>query len=270
MCLRFRKFIFVVAALLAACSSTPEGDVIGEVNDLYNEGLDQVMSKKFSLAIHTFEELERQHPYSVWATRAQMMIPYAHFRLAQYDEAVVAAERFIRLHPGHENLPYLHYIRALSFYNRISDVARDQAFTKEALQAFEELATRYPDSVYARDARLKATLCRDHLAGKEMQVGRYYQGKKLYGAAINRFQAVLDKYQTSTHTPEALYRLTESFLALGVDKEAKRNAAILGHNFPESDWYEDAYALLTGKNLAPAGKEKSWATQIWKGLEESF
>ncbi len=265
-----KSLLFIVIILLVGCTTVPDAPVIGKVNDLYNKGMDALQAGKYETAIHTFEELERQHPYSGWATRAQMMVAYTHFKAQDFDLAVAATERFIRLHPGHSNLDYIFYLRGLSYYHRISDVRRDQGYTRYAMQSFEELVQRFPESIYARDAKLKLTLCRDHLAGKEMDVGRYYQGQKRYLAALNRFKTVLKEYEKSSQTPEALYRLTETYLALGVNDEAKRSAAILGHNYAESTWYKEAYELLTKRKLAPVGKEKSWYNQISKGISDLF
>lgn len=262
--------LLALPLLVTACASKPEGELTGTVNELYNQGMDYMQAGRYPLAVHTFEELDRQYPYSQWATKAQLNTAYAEFLDKNYEETVVAAERFVRLHPGHKDVPYALYLIGLSHYGRMSDVNRDQSATAEALAVFEELVQRYPDSQYARDAKLKITLCRDHLAGKEMAVGRYYQDQKQYLAAINRFKAVVSQYETSTHTPEALYRLTESYLALGINDEAQRTAAILGYNYQGSNWYKKAYALLTGKNLAPAGQEKTWAGQIVKGVKELF
>lgn len=195
-------------------------------------------------AAKLFDEVERQHPYSSWATKAQLMAAYAHYTANQYDEAVTAADRFIDLHPAEPDVPYAYYLKGLSYYERISDIHRDQEMTEQAKKVFEEIVTRFPNSEYARDARLKIDLANDHLAGKEMAVGRYYLSHSFYLAAINRFKTVVDRYQTTTHTPEALLRLTEAYTALGIDGEARRSAAVLGYNFPESDWYTDAYALV--------------------------
>jgi outer membrane protein assembly factor BamD len=266
-----KKILFsALSFLLVACSEAPKDPKIGPVNDLYNSGVSALDENDYANAVHAFEELERQHPYSGWATRAQMMTAFAHYKAENYPEAIAASERFIRLHPGHRDLPYLYYLRAMSFYLQISDVKRDQGNTRQALESFEEILRRFPESEYARDAKFKATLCRDHLAGKEMDIGRYYLKQRRYLAAVNRFQEVVKNYETSSHTPEALYRLTEAYLALGVNDEAKRNAAILGHNYPDSDWYADAYALLTKAKLAPAGQAKAWSDQLIKGLEELF
>ena len=213
-----------------------------------------------------FDDVERQHPYSVWANKAQIMSAYAHYLSNDYDEAILAAERFIQLHPGSREVPYAYYITALSYYEQISDVGRDQMMTQRALESLDELVRRFPDSKYARDARLKIDLTRDHLAGKEMSVGRFYLGRGQYIAAINRFRSVIEIYQTTSHVPEALHRLTEAYLALGVIDEAQASAAVLGHNFPGSEWYLDSYALLTGQDLRPEASDESWISQTWNSI----
>lgn len=266
-----RKLVVASALVIAACSSTPERqEVEGSVDELYNNAQNALESKKYETAVNTFEELERQHPYSNWATRAQMMVAYTYYKSKNYDEAVIAADRFARLHPGHKDLPYVYYLRGLSFYERISDVKRDQGFTHEALQAFEELVRRYPESDYARDAKLKITLCKDHLAGQEMMIGRYYQSNKRYMAAINRYRTVIERYETSSQTPEALFRLTESYLSLGINDEAQMAGAVLGHNFQASDWYKDAFSLLEKRDLKPATSNDSWLKNMVKGVKDVF
>lgn len=258
---------------LAGCSSLPEKqEIVGEVETLYNTGMDYLEKGSFGEAINTFEELERQHPYSGWATRAQMMVVFSHYSRENFDEAVISANRFIGAHPGHKDLPYMFYLKGMSFYNRISDVRRDQQFTEQSLKSFTELAERYPESEYARDAKLKITLCNDHLAGKEMMIGRYYQRNERHIAAINRFRAVVELYQRTSQTPEALYRLSESYLTLGITDEATQSAAVLGHNFPNSNWYVKAYDLMGKNNLkVPVEIEKkSWMGNIWKGISETI
>ena len=194
-----------------------------------------------------FDEVERQHPYSVWATKAQLMAAYAHYRDAQYEDALNALDRFIQLHPGNRDIAYAYYIRALSYYEQISDVKRDQRMTELALQSFDEVTRRFPDTKYARDAREKIDLTRDHLAGKEMDIGRYYLRRNQHLAAINRFRQVVEDYDTTTHVPEALHRLVEAYMALGLTEEARRSAAVLGYNFPDSPWYVASYQLVEGR-----------------------
>jgi len=256
-------FAAAAAVALAACGSDPDPYVERPVEDLYNEAMDDLQAGDFSPAATAFEEVERQHPYSVWATKAQLMAAYSYYQSNQYDQAVLAAQRFIELHPGNPDAAYAHYLIGLSYYEQISDVGRDQRNTELALQTFDQITRRFPDSKYARDAQLKISLARDHLAGKEMEVGRTYQDLEFYVAAIGRFRNVVDQYQTTSHVPEALLRLTECYLALGVLDEAQAAAAVLGHNFPGSKWYQDAYALLRDSDLEPRLSEQSWLARIF-------
>ncbi|MBC6441350.1 MAG: outer membrane protein assembly factor BamD [Rhodospirillales bacterium] len=241
--------------LLAACSSEPEPYVERSVEDIYNNAVDQLQTGNYEEAAREFDEVERQHPYSQWATRAQIMAAYAYYQNSSYDEAIFAADRFIQLHPGHKDVVYAYYLIGQSYYERISDVKRDQRMTELAQASFREVLRLFPDSEYGRDAQLKLELTEDHLAGKEMDIGRWYQSREEYVAAINRFRSVVTAYQTTSHVPEALLRLVESYLALGVVGEAQNAAAVLGYNFPGSDWYEDAYALLGKHNLIPRRSE---------------
>ena len=236
---------------LAACGGSSESLVLEDrpVEDLYNRGLDELAQNQFTSASRSFDEVERQHPFSIWAPRAQVMSAFAHFKADQYDDAIIALDRFIQLHPSHENAPYAHYLRAITYYEQISDVVRDQAITQKALAALDEVVQRYPNTDYARDAKLKRDLAFDHLAGKEMQIGRYYQREGSLVAAMNRFTFVLVNYQTTTHAPEALHRLVESHMVLGMNEEATKYAAVLGYNFPSSPWYSDTYELLTGERV---------------------
>jgi outer membrane protein assembly factor BamD len=246
--IRVVAFVMIAAsALLAGCSGSNEDEYVERpVEELYNQAQDLLENGDDRRAGQAFEEVERQHPYSQWATRAQLMSAYAYYEANSYDEAIAAAQRFIELHPGHQDVPYAYYLIGISYYEQISDVGRDQKMTEQALASFDELRRRFPNSEYAKDAELKADLARDHLAGKEMSIGRYYLRRGQYLAAINRFRNVIERYQTTTHVPEALHRLTEAYLALGLDQEAQKNAAVLGYNFPSSPWYQDSYALLNG------------------------
>jgi outer membrane protein assembly factor BamD len=246
--------LLTAAILLSACASSPDEEVDyveRPVEDLYNTALDELQDGQNRKAAQSFEEVERQHPYSQWATRGQIMSAYALYEAEDYAQAVTAAQRFIELHPGHKDVAYAYYLIGMSYYDQISDVGRDQKMTEQALTAFDELVRRFPETDYARDANLKLDLIRDHLAGKEMEIGRYYQRQGKYVAAVNRFRNVVDRYQTTSHVEEALHRLTESYLALGVRPEATKAAAVLGHNYPSSPWYRDSYALLTGEDLPP-------------------
>jgi len=257
-------------AFVGCTATTPPVPKVAEVEVLYNTGMDLLEAGQFPKAVTSFEELERQHPYSGWATRGQMMIAFSQFRMRDYDESLATIDQFIRLHPGHKNLDYMYYLRGLNSYYRISDVTRDQAHTIEALQAFEELVRRFPSSKYSRDAKLKITLCNDHIAGQEMNIGRYYQNANQHLAAINRFRNVADNYQKTAQVAEALYRLTESYLALGLEDDAKRSAAILGYNYPDTVWYKDAYTLMVGKELVTEAERASWAGKFAKGLKDLF
>ena len=234
--------------VLAGCSTSDEETVYEEqpVEELYNKAMDEFMAENYETAADLFDEVERQHPYSQWATRGQLMAAFSYYLEARYPEAVVTLDRFIQLHPAHEHVDYAYYLRALCYYERITDVSRDQKMTEKAGKALEEVIARFPDSPYAADAKRKLVLIRDQLAGKEMTIGRYYQKRGHYLAAINRFRTVVEKYQTTSHVPEALHRLTESYLALGLTEEAQKTAAVLGYNFPGSEWYRDSYELLTG------------------------
>ena len=236
------------------------------VEDLYNTAMDSLLTANFNESARLFDEVERQHPYSVWASKAQLMAAYAYYENNAYDDAIVALDRFIQLHPGNRDVSYAYYLRAISFYEQISDVARDQKMTEEALAALQEVVRRFPDSRYSRDANLKMDLARDHLAGKHMSIGRYYQEQNEYLAAINRFRIVIRDYQTTTHVPEALHRLVESYLAIGVVDEAQATAAVLGYNFPGSNWYADSYMLLTGIDRRPEQSQGSWISRVWKSI----
>jgi len=258
------------AALLAGCQSLGLSGDSGEkyverpVEDLYNEAADSLQARRYKSAAKQFEEVERQHPYSQWAQRSVLMAAYAYYEQAEYDSAIAAAERYLALHPGSQDAPYAKYLVANSYYEQIADVRRDQEITRRALVELTDLVQRYPNTDYARDAKLKIDLARDHLAGKEMAIGRYYLEQKAFVAAINRFKVVVTDYQTTTHVEEALARLAECYMAIGVANEAQTAAAILGHNYPGSQWYEDSYVLLQSGGLAPREDTSSWISQAWR------
>jgi outer membrane protein assembly factor BamD len=267
-----RKQVFIprlgaalgLVLLASACGdSKKEVYVERPVEELYNRAMDKFNDSNYRGATTDFDEVDRQHPYSVWATKAQLMSAYSLYQASKYDQAVVDLDRFIQLHPGNRDAAYAYYLKALCYYVQITDVGRDQKTTEQALKALDEVNKRFPESKYARDARLKLDLTRDHLAGKEMEIGRYYERQGNYLAAINRFRRVVDNYQTTTHVPEALHRLTESYLALGIVDEAKTTAAVLGHNYPGSEWYVDSYALLTGvPQQNAAAQSKGWVSRV--------
>ena len=214
------------------------------MEELYNAAVDQVAVEDYKAASDLFLEVERQHPYSIWATKAQLMGSFSFYARGEYDDAILGLDRFIQLHPGNRDIAYAYYLKGLSYYEQISDVGRDQRITELALQSLGDVTRRFPTSKYARDAQLKIDLTQDHLAGKEMEVGRFYLNRGQYLAAINRFRKVIDKYQSTTHTPEALHRLSEAYTAIGIEPEARENAAVLGHNYPGSQWYVDSYQLV--------------------------
>jgi len=249
---------------LAACAGVPDAVKTSPedpVEKIYNSAVDELEKGNYKAAATRFDDVERQYPYSNWATKAQIMAAYSLYMTNQYDEAIVALDRFIQLHPSNKDTPYAYYLKGLSYYEQISDVGRDQMMTELALKTLKELTNRFPDSSYTRDAKVKIDLTYDHLAGKEMDIGRYYQTRGQYLAAINRFDAVVKKYQTTTHTPEALLRLVESYLALGLVEEARKSASVLGYNFPKSSWYKDAYALL-GDPTFQVEEDKPWY-KVW-------
>ena len=215
-----------------------------DVETLYSLAKTELDRGDFRTSAMLFDEVERQHPYSVWARRAQLMSAFSYYVSRQYQEAISTAQRFLSLHPGNRDAPYAYYLVALSYYEQIADVARDQKITQQALDALNELVRRYPDTSYAADARLKIDLVNDHLAGKELDIGRFYARNRQWISAATRYRIVLDQYQTTSHTPEALYRLVEAYLALGIPEEAMRNAAVLGANYPGSKWYQRSYQLI--------------------------
>jgi outer membrane protein assembly factor BamD len=256
-----------LALVTAGCSSTDELDPLisrdRPVEQIYNEAVDAQQSGNNLRAIALYQEVERQHPYSSWATTAKLMAAYNEYRVGRYTEAIGALDRFINLHPAHRDIAYAYYLRAMSYYEQIADVERDQRLTQQALAALQDVANRFPDSPYARDARLKMDLARDHLAGKEMLIGRYYQQRSLHAAAVNRFRRVVDEFNTTNHVPEALHRLVEVYLALGLTEEARKAAAVLGHNYPGSAWYQDSYALLTPGAEPADGNRPGMLSRWW-------
>jgi outer membrane protein assembly factor BamD len=260
--------LFALSFPLTACSSddamTSANYVERPIERIYADAWDQINRGNWGPAALQFDEVERQHPYSIWARRAILMSAYCYYQANRYDDAISSAERFIQLHPGNQEVPYAYYLKAISLYEQIGDVNRDQQKTEDALTALQDLVQRFPDSDYARDARLKIDLARDHLAGKEMAVGRFYLRQGDYVAAINRFRTVIDKYQTTSQTAEALERLTEAYMALGVVNEAQTAAAVLGYNYPGTQWYQDAYTLLTSDNVAPTEDKESWISKAFR------
>ena len=245
-----RRFSFVAAALLlAACSTSKEGTKDAFEDDqpagvLYNEGLAYMNGGKMSDAVKSFDEVDRQHPYSEWARKALIMSAFASYRRGRFDDTVTPANRYLTLYPGSPDAAYAQFLIGSSYFKQIPDITRDQEPTRKAMASLQEIVDRYPDSEYADDAKQKIIVARDQLAGKEMQVGRYYLERREYIAAINRFKIVVTEFQDTRHVEEALERLAEANMALGLAGEAQTAAAVLGHNFPDSQWYQDAYKLL--------------------------
>jgi outer membrane protein assembly factor BamD len=259
--LTFPRFLLLAALIaLAGCSRNKELEYKEQsVYEIYSQAMGYLQEGHYKDAAQYFDEVERQHPYSVWATKAKLMSAYSQYQNNKYDEAVMALDRFIAVHPGNRDITYAYYLKALCYYEQIADVQRDQTQTRKALDALQEVVTRFPGTTYARDARLKIDLTRDHLAGKEMAIGRFYERRTEFLAAINRYRVVVDQFGDTTHAPEALERLTECFMALGLNEEAIKTAAVLGYNYPGSDWYRDAYAIVKGQPMpASASGKKPW------------
>ena len=259
----------ILAAGLGACANSRSSREAVQYSDepverLYNAGGRFMDRGRYPEAVAAFQEVERQHPYSSWARRAILMEAYAHYQANEYDPAIEAAQRFISLHPGNESAPYAYYLIAICHFERIVDVGRDQGTTERALAALNDVVRRFPASTYARDARLKIDMVYDQLAGKEMEIGRFYLTRDQHLAAINRFRNVIENpnFQRTSHVPEALHRLVEAYLAVGMTDEAQRMAAILGYNFPGSAWYQRTYALMQQRNVqqvtADEARRRGW------------
>jgi len=247
--------IVAFAAALAACSmfgpTKMKDEVIVPPDTLYASALKNMDQQRYNAALDDLKKLERQHPYSEFNEKAKLMEVYANYRTSHFDDAILAADRYLALFPSSDQTAYVLFLKGTAYFAQIADITRDQAISQNAIDTYTLLINNYPTSDYAKDARDKMVIAVDQLAGKEMSVGRYYEGNGQYAAAINRFRAVVDKYQTSTHIEEALFRLTESNLALGLTAEAQTAAAVLGHNYPASDWYKEAYDLLQKQGLEP-------------------
>ena len=258
---RFSARVLPVCALmlllLGACASKKDVYVEKPVDQLYNRAMDQLDAGDYPGASKAFDEVDQQHPNSVWATKAQLMSAYALYKGEKQDESVVALDRFIQLHPAYKDTPYAYYLKALCYYEQIADVQRDQKITEQAMASLQEVINRFPDSKYARDAHFKIDLVRDQLAGKDLAIGRFYQQQQQFLAAINRYRNVVEKFQTTTEVPEALHRLIECYETLGLHDEARKTAALLGYNYPNSEWYVDSYTLVKGEAPAPMPETRS-------------
>jgi outer membrane protein assembly factor BamD len=277
-----RSLAILIAALslaaLPACSSGSIGSFFSSeekkeetkpADVLYKEGENFLNKGEYTYAAEKFAEVERQHPYAPEAKTAMVWTAFAYYKAGKSTEAVAAARRFISMHPGSKEAAVAQYVIAWSYFDRINDPQRDQSDTRRAVVELETLVRRYPDSRYAEEARQRIKVARDVLAGQEMEVGRFYMKKGQFNGAIMRFQTVVSEYQTTAHVEEALHRLTECYLALGIENEAKATAAVLGHNFPESEWYKRSYALLGEKGIQPSDIEGSWISRTWRKAVKS-
>ena len=262
------------AALLTACAGTSSRKkelayVERPVETIYSEATKSLDRRLWDQAAQQFDEVQRQHPYSVWAQRAMLMAAYSRYRARDYDEAISSAQEYITLHPGGDGAAYAYYLVAVCQFDQIIDVGREQARSELALAALNEVTARFPESEYARDATLKTDMVRDQLAGKEMEIGRYYLKRGETLAAINRFKRVIEEYDTTSHAPEALHRLVEAYLSIGLTGQAQAAAAVLGHNYPGSVWYQDTYALMQGKGVslqATPDTEVNLIDKAWKAM----
>jgi outer membrane protein assembly factor BamD len=268
----------VLLSLLTACGgggtkTASNTQPTGPVEELYNNGVDALNAQRFGTADDQFNAVQQNYPYSTWAVNAQLMSAYSLYLQNKYTDAIGALDRFIQLHPAHRDVAYVYYLRALCYYEQIADIQRDQKGTQQAMNALQEVVNRFPETDYAQDAKLKIDLCVDHLAGKEMDIGRYYQKQHLYEAAIGRFQRVVDDFQTTNHVPEALSRLTEIYLVLGLKDQARKTAAVLGYNYPGNAWYSDTYAQLVNNGVEepggvarPTSPQRGFFSRAWHSV----
>jgi outer membrane protein assembly factor BamD len=256
----------LVTVALAACAGDKDLTIPDEPADkLYNEGLYLLQQKQeYKEAAKKFEEVDRQHPYSDWARKALLMQAYSYYEAKEYDDTITAAKRYVAMHPGSPDAAYAQYLIGSSYYEVIPDVTRDQQRTEQAMRELEQVIRRYPSTEYAASAKKKLDVARDQLAGKEMMIGRFYLTKKDFSGAINRFKLVVTQYQTTRHVEEALMRLTEAYMALGIVQEAQTAAAVLGHNFPDSPWYQNAYKLVQTGGLEPSENKQSWISKLFQ------
>jgi outer membrane protein assembly factor BamD len=267
---------FALALLLiplGACSSfdnffsKKDDDTYVEepADKLYNEGLYLLnQEQKPKDAAKKFEEVDRQHPYSDWARKSLLMSAFAYYQAGEYDDSISAAQRYVTLHPGNPDAAYAQYLIGSSYFDRIPDISRDQERTEKAVNELQEVVRKYPDTEYAVSAKRKIDVARDQLAGKEVDIGRWYMQRHDFTGAINRFKVVVTRYQTTRHVEEALMRLTEAYMSLGIVDEAQTSAAVLGHNFPDSPWYQDAYNLMRSRGIEPQENKNSWISQAFK------
>jgi outer membrane protein assembly factor BamD len=262
--------LLAVSAPIAGCSyfNTEKDDVGPDepADKLYNEGLSSLNAGDYDAARKKFSEVDRQHPYTDWGRKAVLMTTYANYRSGKYEEAITSGNRYVQLHPTSPDAAYAQYLVAMSYYNQVPDVSRDQERTRKSVDTFEEVVRRWPESEYAAQAKKRISVARDQLAGKEMQVGRFYLARRDYTGAINRFRVVVSQYQQTRHVEEALHRLVEAYLALGITSEAQTAAAILGHNYPDSEWYKASFALMNSGGLQPQENTGSWISRAFRGV----
>ena len=270
--------VAVLCSPIAACSTLEGLNPFGgekyetkllpeePADQIYDQGLARLSKGDSEGAAKKFGDLDKQYPFSAHSRKGMIMTTYSHYQGGNYDEAITAAQRYVNLYPASPEAPYATYLAAMSYYNQVPDISRDQERAEKAMVMFNQLVEKYPKSEYVEDARYKIQVMRDQLAGKEMSVGRFYLGRRNYHAAVNRFRDVVGKYQTTRHVEEALYRLTESYMGLGIAQEAQTAAAILGHNYPDSEWYNDAFKLLQSGGLSPNENKSSWLSRLFRKI----
>ena len=268
--------VAAVCAPAAACSTLEGLNPFGSekyetkllpeepADQMYDQGLARLAKGDTDGAAKKFSELDKQHPFTADSRKGMIMTTYAQYQGGNYDDAIGTAQRYVNLYPSSPDAPYAMYLAAMSYYNQVPDISRDQDRAEKAVVMFNQLIQKYPKSEYVEDSKFKVQVMRDQLGGKEMSVGRYYLGRRNYQAAINRFREVVGKYQTTRHVEEALYRLTEAYMGLGITHEAQTAAAILGHNYPDSEWYRDAFKLLAAGGVAPNETQGSWLSRLFK------
>lgn len=264
--------LILCAGWIVACSTVDKNAIPPDepADVLYNQGLTLLNQKEYGDAAKKFAECERQHPYSEWGRKSLLMMSFAYYSGGQFDEAITAAKRYISLHPGNQDTAYAQYLMASAYFDQIPDVNRDQARTRKAVDALAEVVRKFPDTEYAESAKKKIQIARDNLAGKEMTIGRFYMERRNFIGAINRFKTVVTQYQTTRHVEEALMRLTECYMALGITGEAQTAAVVLGHNFPDSEWYKHAYALVKTGGTEPVENKGSWISKAFANFKKTI
>jgi len=258
--------LFLLLILIASCASGPDVEPYSQekLDKIYNDAVSYLDKKQYEEAADKFLSVEREYPYSNWSEKALLMASYSLFEAKKFDDTVNQLTRYMQLYPNSKDIAYANYLIGLSYYLQVANIGRDQINAKLALQSFNTIIDRFPESEYAKDSRIKRDLAVDHIAGSEMEIGRYYQKRKQHSAAINRFKVIISEYQTTSHIEEALARYSESYLSLGIFTEAQSSAAILGYNYPNSEWYEYIYNQLEYVGLRPKEERSSWIKEVWK------